>query len=132
MRLNNRGSMSLIGLLVAVVIVVIVAAIYFGGGSMSTVGKKNNALLDSKSKKNTVFGKAMDTAKASDCHERLNQIRMGIANYKATSADDGNPQSFKDLGLGVSDDYFQCPVSNQRYTYDAAAGTVKCPTHTNF
>jgi hypothetical protein len=57
---------------------------------------------------------------------------MGIATYKTSSADDKNPQSFKDLGLGVANDYFQCPVSNQPYTYDPVTGTVKCPTHTQF
>lgn len=131
MKLNNKGNWSLIGLLLAVAIVVIVAAVYFGGSSGSTV-KKNSDLLDPASKKNTVFGKAIDTGKASACKEQLSQIRMGIENYKSTGTDESNPKSFKDLGLGVNDDYFRCPVSKQPYTYDAATGTVKCPTHANF
>jgi len=130
MRLNKRGNWSLIGLLVTVVIIVVVAAYYFGG-SGSTV-KKNSALLDSKSQKNTVFGQAIDTGKAADCRERLNQIRTGIQSYKTTGTDDRNPQSFKDIGLSVGPDYFACPVSKKPYTYDPATGTVKCPTHDQF
>lgn len=132
---NNRGSWSLIGLLVAVLIVVVAAAIYFGGNnapSGSTVGKKNAGLLDEKSQKNTVFGKAIDTGKASDCKQRLIQIRAGIENYKAMGTSEANPPTFKDMGLGVSNDYFQCPVSSKPYTYDPAAGAVKCPTHDSF
>lgn len=135
MKLNNKGNWSLIGLLLAVVIVMVVAAIYLGGSknaNFTTVGSKNQKLLDSKSQKETVVGKAMDTARASDCSEHLRQIRMGIENFKMSGTDDKNPASLKDLNLGVPETYFKCPVSNQPYTYDPATGTVKCPTHTNF
>lgn len=133
MRLNNRGNWTLIGLLVAMVIVFVAAAYLMGKspGGVSTVGK-NNSVLDSKSTKNTVFGKAIDTGKATDCQERLNQIRLGIQSYKTTGTDDRNPQSFKDIGLSVGMDYFQCPMSNVPYTYDPATGTVKCPTHNSY
>ena len=131
MKLDSRGSFGLIALLVTVVIIVVVAAIYFGGSGGTTV-KKDSALLDSKSKKVTVLGQAMDTAKAADCRERMNQIRTGIATFKATGTDDSNPKSFRDIGLSVAPTYFQCPVSNQPYTYDPTTGTAKCPTHTNF
>ena len=133
MKLNHRGSWSLIALLVVVAIIVVVAAIYFGGsGSGPTTVKKDSSLLDQKSQKQTALGKAMDTAKAADCRERLNQIRMGVQNYKATGTNDQNPPSFKDVGLSVGPDYFQCPVSGKPYTYDPATGTAKCPTHDSF
>ncbi len=136
MKLNNRGSWSLIGLLVAVAIVIVVAAIMMGGGKNgpvpSTVGKKNAGMLDSKSTKQTVFGRSMDTAKATDCRERLNQIRLGIQNWKAMEATEANPRTLKDIGLGVGSDYFQCPMSGKAYTYDPTTGIVKCPTHDNF
>jgi len=121
-------------MLVAVVIVVGAAAWYFGSGGTATPStvKQNSSLLDTKSQKNTVFGKAIDTGKATDCSERLRQIRMGIEQYKATGANEQNPPTLKDIGLGVNPDYFQCPVSNKPYTYDPATGTVHCPTHTNF
>jgi hypothetical protein len=135
MRLNNRGSWSLVGLLVAVVIVIVVAAVMMGnsknGPVPSTVGK-NTGVLDSKSKKETVFGRSMDTAKATDCRERLNQIRMGIQTWKASEATEQNPRTLKDIGLGVGSDYYQCPMSNKPYTYDPATGIVKCPTHDDF
>ena len=131
MRLDNRGNWSLIALLVTVVIIVVAAAYYFGGSGLSTV-KKSSPLLDAKSKKSTIVGQAIDTGKSADCRQRLNQIRTGIMAFKTTGTDDSNPQSFKDIGLGVSPDFFRCPVSNQPYTYDPATGTVKCPTHSQY
>jgi hypothetical protein len=132
MRVDNRGSWSLLALLVVVAIIVVWAALYFGksGGTGLTSVQKNNQLVDSKSKKNTVFGQAIDTGKAQDCRERLRQIRLGIETYKTT--DEGNPRTLKDVGLSVGPDYFECPMSKQPYTYDPATGTVHCPTHNDF
>jgi flagellin-like protein len=134
MKLNNRGNWSLLGLLVAVAIVVIAAAYLYGGrGGVVTVDS-NSKLLDKASKKQTTLGKAMDTAKAADCRQRLIQIRSAIQMYRdqSTDATPENPKSFKDMGLGVSTDFYQCPMSGQLYTYDPATGTVKCPTHPTF
>lgn len=135
MKLNNRGNWTLIGLLVTLVVVIVGAALLMGkmpAGGPSTVTKKNGSVLDSKSQKKTVFGKAIDTGKATDCKERLNQIRLGILAYKTTGTDDRNPASFKDIGLSVGMDYFQCPMALKPYTYDPATGVVKCPVHTDF
>jgi len=134
MKLNNRGSWSLIALLVVAAIIIIAAAFYFGqGGTTGPVTvKKDSKLLDSKSKKETVFGQSLDTAKAADCSERLRQITMGIRSWKASEGTEANPKSLRDLGLGVGADYFKCPVSGKDYTYDPATGVVKCPTHSNF
>lgn len=110
---------------------VILAAVYLGGGEMTTVGG-DSELLDKSSDKQTVVGKSLDTAKSTACREQLNQIRLGIVNYKATSTADSNPPSLKDIGLGVSAGYFQCPVSGQPYVYDPGAGTVRCPTHPDY
>jgi len=132
MKLSNRGSWSLIGLLVVVVIIVVAAAYMFGGmGGPSTV-KSNSPLLDSKSQKQTIVGKSIDTGKASVCRQQLGQIRQGIQAYKASEGTESNPRTLKDIGLSVGQEFYQCPVSNQPYTYDPAAGTVKCPTHNQF
>ena len=134
MRLGNRGNWSLLGLLVAAAIVVIAAAyLYVGKGGVTTVSS-DSKLLDKSSKKQTVVGKSLDTAKATDCRQRLDQIRKGIQIFRdqSTSGTPENPKSFKDIGLGVSTDFYQCPMSNQPYTYDSATGTVKCSTHPNF
>ena len=113
-------------------IVGVLAAMFFSGrGGVGTV-KSDSKLLDSKSTKQTTVGKALDTGKSADCRQRLSQIRMGITNYKTTSGSETNPPSLKDLDLGVSSTYFQCPVSGQAYQYDPATGTVRCPTHTNY
>lgn len=131
MKLNDRGSWSLIGLLVVVVIIVVAGVYLFGKMGPSTV-KNNSPLLDSKSKKETVVGKSIDTAKASACQQQLIQIRQGIQAYKASEGTEANPKSLKDLQLGVRPDFFQCPMTNQPYTYDPATGAVKCPTHSTY
>ena len=125
MRLNNRGNWTLIGLLVAVVIIMVLGAMYFGGAGFTTVGK-NEKLLDPASNKQTVVGKAMDTAKGEDCRQRLIQIRTGISAYQTTDGSESFPATLKDVGLGVSTDYFYCPVSNQPFVYDPTTGKVNC------
>lgn len=135
MRLDNRGSWSLIGLLVVVVIAVVLVVVLMGGKNgpvTSTAGSKDTRVMDSKSKKETVFGQSMDAAKAADCQERLRQIRMGIQMWKQQQATEQNPSSLKDIGLGVGSDYFKCPMTGKDYIYDPATGVVKCPTHDNF
>ena len=130
MRLNNRGNWSLIGLLVVVVIVGVVAAVYLGGRDSTTTVANREDLLDPESAKQTTVGRSMDTAKAVDCRERLRQIRLGIDNYRLSS--EANAPSLKDAGLGVSTDYFYCPVSGKPYSYAPAGGQVACPTHASY
>jgi hypothetical protein len=131
MKISNLGNWSLIGMLAAVAIICVVAAMMFTGGNLSTV-KKDNSLLDQHSKKQTVYGKALDTAKGEDCRQRLNQVRTAIENQKASSTTEANPKSLNELGLGPG--YLRCPVSNQPYVYDPATCTVHCPYpgHANF
>lgn len=128
MKLNSRGNWTLIGLLVVAAIIVGAVAYYYGGGQTATV-RSDSPLLDQGSEKQTVVGKSIDTGKAEACRQQLDQIRKGIETYKATGTSDQNPASLQDLQLGVSNTFFQCPVSGQPYLYDPAAGTVKCPTH---
>lgn len=124
----------MIALLVVAAIIVIWAACYFGqsGSTGPATVKKDSQLLDPKSTKKTVFGQAIDTGKSVDCRQKLNQIKLGIQNYKLMNGDEGNPRTFRDIGLGVGSDYFQCPVSKKPYTYDPATGQVHCPTHDQF
>ncbi len=131
MKLDRRGNWTLIGLLAAAAIVVILAAVYFAGNRMTTVDK-DSELLDQSSEKQTVVGKSLDTAKSTACREQLNQIRLGIVNYRATAMTESNPSTLKDIGLGVSSSYFQCPVSGQPYRYDPGSGVVQCPTHPDY
>ncbi len=131
MTLDQRGSWTLIGLLAAAAIVVILVAVFLSSGRMTTVGR-DSELLDPASDKSTVVGQSLDTAKGVACREQINQIRLGIVNYKATSTADSNPPSLKDIGLGVSSSYFQCPMSEQPYIYDPNTATVKCPTHPDY
>ena len=131
MKRNNRGSWTLIGLLVVVAIIAIVVAVKFAGGPMTTADK-DKSLLDKASTKHTTVGRAMDTAKSVDCRTRLQQIRSGIEMYKQSSESGGPPPTLKDAVPGVSTTYFSCPVSGQAYTYDSTTGTPACPSHPSF
>ncbi len=128
MKLNNRGNWSLIGLLVTAAIIGIVVFLMLGKSGMGPSSVKSDSkLLDQSSKKHTIIGKALDTAKGSDCQERLRQIRLGIQTYKTSATDESFPAALKDVGLSVGADYFFCPVSKQAYTYDSKTGVVSCP-----
>ena len=126
--MGNRGNWTLIGLLVTAAIVAVAAVYLVGSGSLMSV-KSDNKLLDKSSTKKTVVGRSIDTAKAEVCRQQLDQIRTGIVNYKAVNGSEQNPATFKDIGLGVSNTFYQCPVSMQSYVYDPAIGKVTCPTH---
>ena len=130
--LNNRGNWTLISMLVVVAIIAIAGYVIING-NLSSVDK-NSDLVDKESLKKTTYGKSIEKAQGEDCRQRLNQIRTGIQSYKAMSASEDNPPTLKDIGMGVSNTYFYCPVSEEAYQYDPASGTVKCPhsAHSNF
>lgn len=118
------------------VVAIIGVAIYFmfgKGGGISSV-KSDSQLVDQASKKQTIYGKSIDTAKGTDCQERLNQIRLGINAFKISDPNGANPPTLKDAVPSVAPDYFKCPVSNQAYIYDPAAGAARCPypSHARF
>jgi len=131
MKRSNRGSWTLIGLLVVVAIIVIVVAVKFAGGPMTTADKDKD-LLDEASTKKTTVGRAIDTGKSVACRSQLQQIRAGIEIYKQSSESGGPPPTLKDAVPNVSTAYFSCPVSGQAYTYDPATGTAACPSHPTF
>ena|GEM_PF-284864 len=76
----------------------------------------------------STIGQSLDAGKSSQCRSQLSQIRQGIETYKTTGGSDENPPTLADINLGVSADFFKCPVSGQPYAYDPATGLVKCTT----
>ena len=127
--LVKKGSWSLIGLIAAMAIIVIAAALYFTGDHSSV--SKDSPLLDQSSTKTTVIGKSLDTAKAFECKNQLDQIRKGIDMYRQNTGADENPASLADIQLGVGASFYKCPVSGLDYIYDPGTGRVGCPTHTD-
>ncbi|MFQ3549158.1 MAG: hypothetical protein SNJ70_05355 [Armatimonadota bacterium] len=125
---GNKGSASLIGILVVAVIIIIGAVFVINGGFLSSTDK-DSELLDKSSQKQTVVGKSMDTAKATECRNNLKQIRTAIEMEKTTN--ETLPKSLQNLKMGVSADFFKCPVSGKDYIYNPSTGEVKCPTHPN-
>lgn len=82
----------------------------------------------------SIVGQSLDSGKSSQCRSQLSQIRQGIETYKTTEGTDENPPTLSDINLGVSADFYKCPVSAQPYAYDPASGLVKCstPRHGNY
>jgi hypothetical protein len=123
--MGRKGSWTLMGIILVVALLVAAGAFYLSRPWTGSV-KSDNKLLDQQSRKSTVVGKAIDTAKGVDCQERLRQIRAAIVTYKASDPNEANPPTLEELRLGVSADYFQCPVSKQPYIYNPADGSVRC------
>lgn len=122
---NKNGNWSLIGILASAAIIAILTVVYFSGsGDVSTVSKDSELLGESE--KQTTVGKSMDRAKDTECMSQLRQIRSAIDMYKISSPDGANPPSLTDLDIGASSKFFTCPVSGNKYVYDAATGKVKC------
>jgi competence protein ComGC len=119
---NERGSWSLIGLLVVVVIGLVLVLMFMGPQSKPD---KDGA--------HTTVGRSMNMAKETECKSNLTQIRTAITMYR--SEHEAAPASLADVQLGTSSpEFVKCPVGKEAYVYDAAAGTIHCPHagHENF
>jgi len=111
---NERGSWSLIGLLITVVIGLVLVLMFLGPQSKSGRGP------------HTTAGKAIEMAKDTECKSNVQQIRSAILAYR--SENEAAPASLADLKLGTANpEFFKCPVGHEAYVYDAATGTIHCP-----
>jgi hypothetical protein len=112
---NERGSWSLIGLLITVVIGLVLVLMFVGPRTNSGKGGPN-----------TTPGKAMEMAKDTECKSNVQQIRSAIVMYR--NEHEAAPASLGDVQLGTRNpEFLKCPVGHEPYVYDAAAGTIHCP-----
>jgi hypothetical protein len=68
----------------------------------------------------------IDRARDIGCASQIRKIEMQIQIYRVEN--DQYPQRLEMLE-GLSDLDFCCPVTNNRYYYDASSGQVSCPDH---
>lgn len=122
---NERGSWSLIGLLVTVVIGLVLVLMFMGPHGKSLLAPQSNK--PDKDGAYTVVGKSMNMAKDTECKSDLTQVRSAITMYRSEH-DEVAPASLADVQLGTANpDFLKCPVGKEAYTYDASTGTVHCP-----
>jgi hypothetical protein len=113
---NERGSLSLIGLLVVLVIGLILVLMFMKPQSKPD---KDGA--------HTTVGRSMNMARETECRSNLAQIRSAITMYRGEH-EEAAPASLADVQLGTaSPDFVRCPVGKEDYVYDAAAGSIRCP-----
>ena len=125
---NERGSWTLVGLLVAVAVgmvvffVVLMPKMTTGTGAQA---EKEGLLKPGgpSGQSKTVVGASLDQAKATACRSNLDQIRT-LVKY-AQAQGEPLPASIQEMKLGSASN---CPVTNQPYQYDPNTGVVKCQT----
>lgn len=118
----------MVAILVTVAIILILVVVFLTGG----LGGANTSVKakDEPGKRKdghgiTVPGKVMFAAKDEVCKSNLDQVRQGIALVHNTSPDSEYPATIEDTRLGQS--LYACPIGKEKYEYDPAKGTVKCP-----
>lgn len=117
--MKQRGN-SLVGVLVAVAIVILAVVFYTTGGNF--LGGQSKERADGKGK--TVIGKSLYAAKDDVCISNLGQVRQAIG-LAGDPVDGTFPQTIEEARIGQQ--FYECPVGKEPYTYDPATGTVKCP-----
>lgn len=113
---RNRGNI-LAGMLLTVAIIAILVVVMMYGGFRPTTSARKDKLGK------TSLGLAKLGAKDDICRSNLKQIRMSIQINSST--EDQPPASLDDLKLPA--EMLKCPVGDEKYEYDPATGTVKCP-----
>ena len=123
---NERGSWTLIGLLVAAGVmmalffVVLLPKISPEGRTRTQATKEG---LVKPKEGQTILGASIDKGKETACMSNLRGIRQILEYTKASG--DLLPASLRDMKLGSAG---LCPVSNQSYQYDPTTGQVRCAT----
>ncbi|MBA3725215.1 MAG: hypothetical protein H0W86_01880 [Armatimonadetes bacterium] len=123
--MNKRG-FSMIGLLFAVVVVGVMVLIFLGDdfGMGTSLPERPDG------EGRTSIGKVAARTKDEVCRSNLRQVNMAVQ----IEQNSGNtPSSFSDLP-GIGPAMQKCPIGEEAYYFDAAAGKVTCPHpgHENF
>lgn len=129
---DQRGSWSLIGILVVTAVVLGLFAYLFLTAHNAQDKAVNQELGNvAGSTKTTVPGKAMDAAKNSACQQDLATVRQAISTYQTTEG--SFPPSLDAAGI-KNPTLLKCPLGGEPYQYDPNTGTVKCthPGHESF
>jgi hypothetical protein len=129
---DERGSWTLVGLLVAVaagiviMFVVLLPHINSGGGTATGARAQKEGLVKPggpSGQSRTLVGASLDKGKETACMSNLRGIRQMITYYKTSG--DPLPATLQDMKLGSA---AFCPVNHQLYQYDPNTGAVRCLT----
>lgn len=123
---NERGSWTLIGLLVSIAIIAVLFAVVIFPRISPEGRTKEQAAKEGLIKPKegqTVLGASIDKGKETACMSNLRGIRQMIDYTKAS--EESLPASLRDMKLGSAG---LCPVTSQPYQYDPATGQARCTT----
>ena len=130
----ERGSFSLIGMLIALVIMLVLTLLILGGPQIFSRNKSGAGGGVMGAVGGTAGGAvaARNEALEVTCKNNLQQLRAAIQMFAANG--EGNPQSLDDLARANPGLQLNCPVGHEPYQYDPAAGQVRCvhPGHERF
>ena len=120
---NERGMLSLLGLLLALVIIAILYYQYMGSHSAKTPAKTSAPGVEDLQ---TTPGKAIERAHDVECQSNLRTIRASI--NMARDDQGAPPASIKDIKVGTANpNFFKCTVGGEDYAYNPQDGTIRCP-----
>jgi hypothetical protein len=131
---SQRGSWTLIGLLVATAIVLVVAGmVYVRTTSSHDAAIEQQLGAVPGSQKTTIPGKALDAANNAVCEQNLSQIRQAVTAYQSTNTEGGFPSSLEAAGI-TDPALLKCTVGGEPYNYNPSTGVVRCshPGHQAF
>ncbi len=90
-------------------------------------GMSYNYLIGGKNKNGEKVKTPMEAGKSTACLMNLEQVRLGIKNFKLADTDnEKNPESLADLKFPRES--LICPDSKQEYLYDKTTGEAHCST----
>jgi len=116
---DERGQLSLLGLLLALVIIGILLYQYLGPHSVKTSAPGVEDLQ-------TTPGKAIERGHGVECQGNLRSIRAAIE--MAREDQGAPPASINDIKVSTADpNFFKCPVGGEDYVYNPQDGTIRCP-----
>lgn len=114
--------------------VVVIAALFCMTGCSKQESVNTQPEQSAPAGSQSVVGRSLDAGKSSQCRSQLTQLRQGVESYRVNTGTEENPSTLADVNLGVSADFYKCPVSGQPYSYDPTSGLIQCinPQHVKY
>lgn len=119
MKRTQSGS-SLVGTLIAAAIIAFAFVVYFAD-PFNWMGRQDGA-GKAEDQVGTLVGDALDQARGAECQQQLKQLRIKIAEIKASTSE--FPMGIQETSLNGN--FYNCPVGSEDYNYDSDAGSVTC------
>lgn len=126
--MRRQNGQTLVATLIVIAIMAILAVAMLRPWAVGGTAKPARA----DGKGSTVPGLVKLKAEDAVCQSNLGQVRSFIQVARA-SAEDQPPQTLAEIP-GLPKDFLVCPLGHEPYSYDPAAGTVRCvhPGHEKY